>query len=455
MPGRVSETTVQVSGIDEPDIVKTDGQEIYFSGAVREHWLPGIEERIVPPYYQTGLTRLIKAFPPADMKLDGSIDKAGNLLLSKNMLVIFSEQTFYRSDAAAAVYGYDVSSPRSAQKKWEIKLEKNNSLVAARLYKDKIYAITKKTIDQQQPCPIKILEIGGSPLTIGCADIYHPALSVPSDITFTAMILNPETGKIEKTVSFIGSSGSSVVYMSENAVYITYTYTGNFIKFFSGFIREKGKDLFPVWFLEKMEKLESYDIGQAAKMTEFQAMLEKFLNSLGDDERLKINNELSNRLADYYKEHKRDLEKTGIVKIGLSGFDVDAVGSVPGHPLNQFALDEYQNHLRVAITIGGFWGFGFGAGQADTANDVYVLDQNLKISGAVKDMGLAERIYSVRFIEDKGYAVTFRETDPFYVLDLADPKNPALKGELKIPGYSAYLHPITKDKILGIGKEGW
>jgi uncharacterized secreted protein with C-terminal beta-propeller domain len=69
-------------------------------------------------------------------------------------------------------------------------------------------------------------------------------------------------------------------------------------------------------------------------------------------------------------------------------------------------------------------------------------------------LGLTERIYSARFIEDKGYLVTFRETDPFYVLDLSDPENPELKGQLKIPGYSSYLHPITKDKILGIGKEG-
>jgi uncharacterized secreted protein with C-terminal beta-propeller domain len=69
-------------------------------------------------------------------------------------------------------------------------------------------------------------------------------------------------------------------------------------------------------------------------------------------------------------------------------------------------------------------------------------------------LGLTEQIYSVRFIEDKGFIVTFRQTDPFYVLDLSNPEKPELKGQLKIPGYSSYLHPITKDKILGIGKEG-
>ena len=69
-------------------------------------------------------------------------------------------------------------------------------------------------------------------------------------------------------------------------------------------------------------------------------------------------------------------------------------------------------------------------------------------------MGKDERIYSARFIGDKGYLVTFKQVDPFYVLDLSNPKKPEIKGELKIPGYSSYLHPISDDLILGIGKEG-
>ncbi|HID43276.1 MAG TPA: hypothetical protein EYP30_05785, partial [Archaeoglobaceae archaeon] len=75
------------------------------------------------------------------------------------------------------------------------------------------------------------------------------------------------------------------------------------------------------------------------------------------------------------------------------------------------------------------------------------------LAGSIKDFGKEERIYSVRFIGDKGYIVTFRETDPFFVIDLSDPENPEIKGELKIPGYSSYLHPINDDLILGIGKE--
>lgn len=70
------------------------------------------------------------------------------------------------------------------------------------------------------------------------------------------------------------------------------------------------------------------------------------------------------------------------------------------------------------------------------------------------DMGLTERIFAVRFLGDKGYVVTFRQIDPFYVLDLSNPQSPEMKGELKIPGFSAYLHPLGDDRILGVGREG-
>jgi uncharacterized secreted protein with C-terminal beta-propeller domain len=270
------------------------------------------------------------------------------------------------------------------------------------------------------------------------------------------MILDPVSGQIENKISFVGSSAQSVVYMSERAIYITYSYYESIIKFFSQFLKERCRDLIPNWVLEKLEKLEGYDISQQAKLLELQSIIEKYQNSLSEDERLRIENELTNRMSDYYKEKKRELEKSGILKIDLEKFEIVANGNVPGSPINQFALDEYQQNLRIAVTVGERFGwFGFGMGGGESANDVYVLEKDLKIIGSVKDLGLTERIYSVRFIEDKGYLVTFRQIDPFYVLDLSNPEKPELKGELKIPGYSSYLHPITKDKILGIGKEDW
>jgi inhibitor of cysteine peptidase len=88
-----------------------------------------------------------------------------------------------------------------------------------------------------------------------------------------------------------------------------------------------------------------------------------------------------------------------------------------------------------------------------TTNDVYVLNDDLKQTGAILDLGLTERIYSARFVGDRGYLVTFRQTDPFYVLDLSDPEHPVRTGELKIPGFSSYLHPLTSELVLGVGSE--
>lgn len=447
-PERVSETTVQVPGIDEPDIVKTDGRSIYFSPGYS--WRPWVWRGVAEeaPFYQEIKTDIIKAFPPADLAIDSKIEESGDLLLSGNILIVFSGEK---------IIGYDISDPKTPQKKWDAKLEDGNFIVGVRLYRDKIYLITKSNIDEYRPCPIKPLSVNGVPLTIACTEIYHPISPVPSDASFTAMILNPDSGTIEGNITFIGSSASSVVYMSENGIYVTYSYYGSIIKFFSDFLKERCQDIVPTWVIEKMDKLEGYDISQSSKLAEFQLIFAKFYNSLDDDERLKLENEFTNRMSDYYKEHKRELEKTGIIKVGLENFGVTATGNVPGYPLNQFALDEYQGYLRIATTVGSRfgWGWGFGIDREGSANDVYILDQDLKVEGAVKDLGLGERIYSARFIGDKGYLVTFREIDPFYVLDLSEPQNPEVKGELKIPGYSSYLHPITDDAILGIGKEEW
>lgn len=453
MPERVSETTVQVVGIDEPDIVKTDGREIYFS----RNYQWGFREkcigsRCISPFIEKSETTIIKAFPPTDLNIDNKIDKAGELLLNKNILVIFSGQE---------IFGYDVSDPKSPEKKWNLKLEDNNFVVTSRLYQNKIYLVSKSFINEQRPCPIFPLTIKGVSLEIKCQDIYHPIIPVPVDSAFIVMILDPTEGKIEKTVSFVGSSGDSVVYMSEKGIYITYSYHESIIKFFSGFLKEN-QDIFPKWLNEKIEKLEKYDLSQDTKLLELQFLFERYKNSLNNDERIRTGNEIDNRMSDYHKKHNRELEKTGIIKIGLEEFKIIAAGEAPGYPLNQFALDEYRENLRIATTIGERWVGIFMNGISglqgsiqESVNDVYVLDSDLKILGSVKDMGKGEKIYSARFIEDKGYLVTFRQTDPFYVLDLLNPQNPQLKGELKIPGYSSYLHPITKDKILGIGKENW
>ena len=129
--------------------------------------------------------------------------------------------------------------------------------------------------------------------------------------------------------------------------------------------------------------------------------------------------------------------------------DYEASGKASGAPINQWAFHEYQGRLFVATTS---------ADRSDnTESFVTVLEDdgsgNLAQVGQVGNLGRGEDIYAVRYIADKAYVVTFRQTDPLYVIDLSDPTDPTTEGELKITGYSAYLHPVGEDLLLGVGRE--
>ncbi|MFH0952532.1 MAG: beta-propeller domain-containing protein [Patescibacteria group bacterium] len=436
---RASDTNVQVVGIDEPDYVKTDGSNIFFSPQNSYYRQISFESM---PYYSENKTKVIKAFPPADLAERTDIDKNGELLLSDDTLMVLSGD---------AVFGYDVSNPDSPKEAWTVEYGSNASVVSSRLYNGKMYLIMQSYVYPSTSCPLEPLVINDKNIEIPCNMIYHPITTIPVDTTYTVFVINPTSGKVEKDVSFVGNSSQSVVYMSANAIYATYMLNSDPVDYMYNFIEEEATDLFTQAVRDKIKKLRTYDISSSSKYTELSIIMSQSFLHLTDDESTKLQSELANRLDSYYAKHQRDLTRTGIVKIGLDDFKVSANGQVPGTPLNQFSLDEYNGNLRIATTIGSAWGWG--GSTSDSVNDVYVLDGNLKQLGSALDMGQGERIYSARFIKDKGYIVTFRQTDPFYVLDLSTPNDPQIKGELKIPGYSSYLHPLTDTMILGVGKE--
>lgn len=139
---------------------------------------------------------------------------------------------------------------------------------------------------------------------------------------------------------------------------------------------------------------------------------------------------------------------TDIYKFDASGSGrprYAASGSVPGYLINQYAMSEWDGHLRIATT-----------NDKSSDSSVYTLRQDgsrLVRVGKVGGLGKGERIYAVRFVGSTGYVVTFRQTDPLYTVDLRNPAKPTVAGELKITGYSAYLHPAGDGRLIGIGQE--
>jgi inhibitor of cysteine peptidase len=125
-----------------------------------------------------------------------------------------------------------------------------------------------------------------------------------------------------------------------------------------------------------------------------------------------------------------------------------AGGEVPGTVLNQFSMDEHGEYFRIATTLDDWT-----SPQTQSRNNIYVLNDRLDVVGSLTDLAPGERIYAARFIGDRGYLVTYRLVDPLFVIDLSRPTDPKVLGELKIPGYSAYLHPYDENHLIGFGKD--
>jgi len=170
---------------------------------------------------------------------------------------------------------------------------------------------------------------------------------------------------------------------------------------------------------------------------------------MSDDNREKLFNQIQKDLEEYDAKFIKSSTRTVIHKISINKENLDyfGKGEVPGYLLNQFSMDESDDRFRIATTStynGRFTSF--------VHNNVYVLDENLKQVGGLENIAPDETIFSARFMGDKLYLVTFEQIDPFFVIDLSQ-DTPKILGELKIPGFSNYLHPYDEDHIIGIGRD--
>lgn len=139
---------------------------------------------------------------------------------------------------------------------------------------------------------------------------------------------------------------------------------------------------------------------------------------------------------------------TELYKFAIDGMSVKLTArtTIEGSLVNQFSMDEFNGHFRVATTTGQAT-----MRESNSNNHLHIFDENLKEVGKLTNLARGEKIYAVRFMGEKAYIVTFKETDPLFVIDVANPKNPKVLGELKIPGFSNYLHPLDETHLIGIG----
>jgi inhibitor of cysteine peptidase len=440
---RYSKTNVQVNGIDEADIVKTDGKYIYFTPPGSYHILKNYPN--YPHSFGVEKTYIIKALPPEYAHIVNNITTGGYLYLVNDSLIIID----YNNNE---ILSYNISNPKYPKLKW--KMDLNGSYVDSRVYGGKLYLIASKFdyID----CPIF-----WNGAKIDYDDYYIPIVSDSVlnnfDRTYIISEIDPHNGKINNAIAISGTYDTTI-YMSKNNIYLAYHLTPNENKLFINFLKENSDKYFPKDTSNLINKVLSSEIfGDEAKSVEIKSILDVYFRTLSNEERINLLNRIDKDYNNYLENHWEELEKTGIIKIEIkpnntdnsnsNDFEVKS-GYVPGKLINQFAMDEYNGKLRVATTIGDYWKF-----KDKMTNNLYVLNDNLNIIGKLTNLEKGERIYAVRFMENKAYLITYKETDPLLVVDLENPVHPKLVGELKIPGYSTYLHPIGNDEIIALGMD--
>jgi len=439
-----SATNIQVVGVDEADIVKTDGSYIY-------------------SVYNNNLT-IVEAYPAETARIVSKISlnqSIEGIFINKNKLVVFASESYfhilpvkevkgglipyYHYSPKTYIYVYDVSDKSNPRLTREISL--NGTYFDSRMIGDYVYVIVKEPLEFYEDEIIlpKIVD-GNKVKEVEAKEIYYSGFFDYS-YTFTHVIaLNTQNDEEEINVKTFLIGATQNLYVSSNNIYIVYTKTYSIYDFYERIVDEAILPVVPQEIKEKIEGIKRLNASAYEKMGKIMEVIENYTETLGPEQGASFLKELQNRYERIIEEIMKELEKTIIHKISISEGSIEykISGEVPGSVLNQFSMDEYNNYFRIATTS------SYGR---ETFNNIYTLDENLNVVGKIENIARTERIFAVRFVGDKAYMVTFRRTDPLFVIDLEDERNPKILGELKIPGYSDYLHPYDENHLIGIGKD--
>ena len=396
-----SETNIQVEGVDEADIIKTDGNYIYTLAQ---------RKLIIVKAYPSSQSEIISTTKIADFS-------PKELFIHDDKLLVFGSTNYRFEDHIGEPA--ELGKPASDEMIMPPYYPRYFSVMSAKLY---------DISDKENPELLRTVDFEGSYLTsrkIG-TNTYFVVNSYPRHYNE-----QPCDGIIPLFRDSISNEEPKLedfgpITACTNVGYIHPIQASNFITIASISMTDENKDI---------EKEVIVGSGQNVYSS---------MDNLYIAQTSWPRYSMRGRLAEDYT------QKTVITKMGLHNGEIGFLGAgeVKGHILNQFSMDEYDEHFRIATTISGY------ENNVDTStNNMYVLDKDLNVVGELEDVAPGESIYSVRFMGKKGYMVTFKHVDPLFVIDLSEPTNPNILGKLKIPGYSDYLHPYDENHLIGIGKE--
>lgn len=441
-----STTNVQVENVDEPDYLKNDAKYVYI---ISQNTLS-----IIDAYPAESAKLVLK------IALDIESQWIQNMFLNNDRLVIF-----YNGQSQEEIIPQFDFIPRPSYSPVTHALivdvsDKENPEILkdytidghfrdARMIGDYAYFVTNKNIDHQYP-RLPIIMESAEPLMVPDAFYFDNVERFSNFNTLTAIDIFGDT--ITSETFLMGYSGT--IYVSENNFYLTYQQNLPY-----GFYEESSRDRFfdvvvpllPQDLQNKIKAIkEDSSLSSARQWTEISEVLQDSYNQMSQSQKENLFEKIRKALADYDAKIQQESLKTIIHKISIDGdkLEYQAKGSVPGRLLNQFSMDESNDRFRVATTTEYYSQY---SGMM-RSNAVYVLDEDLKILGGLDEIAPDESIFSARFIGDRLYLVTFQQIDPFFVIDLSS-DTPKILGELKIPGFSNYLHPYDDDHVIGVGRD--
>lgn len=385
-----SKTNIQVENVDEADIVKTNGKYIFYV----------VSNKIVI----VDIQNKAKMEKVAEITFENDDFKPSELYIYKDKIIVIGNES-----------GYSTSK--------SIVRETLNSIYKKGIYRQNTTAIVYDISYINEPEEERRVKIEGR---------YVSSRMIDGNIYFVA----------NKSISGYDIVKHNVEDLDENAYKPAYTDT-------AVSTREKLVDFDRVYYFDNIETLNYLNLGGFNVNNEKEADVEVLMGA-GDTIFCSTENLYVAKARNVYDADTRMSfgKDTKILKFSLNNGDIEfkAEADIEGGINNQFSMDEQNGYFRIATTVGKTYNM-----DSSTSNSLYILDEKLNEVGRLDGIAKGEKIYSVRYAGDRAYVVTFKEIDPLFVIDLSNVRNPKILGELKIPGYSTYLHPYDETHVIGFG----